>query len=101
MNQNFEFSGNFPRPKKKNELKCVIIQSQIILKIKEIAGKNFNETWFQEYCATPHWVLAVSNRLNEVFGNRWIGRDSLTVWPARSPDLTPLDFFFFFLMRTP
>jgi hypothetical protein len=25
---------------------------------------------------------------------RWIGRGALIAWPPRSPDLTPLDFFF-------
>jgi len=27
------------------------------------------------------------------FPNRWIGRDGLTPWPPRSPDITPFDFF--------
>jgi len=27
------------------------------------------------------------------FPNRWIGRDGPTLWPPRSPDITPLDFF--------
>jgi hypothetical protein len=31
--------------------------------------------------------------LNEAFPNRWIGRGGAISWPARSPDLTPLDFF--------
>jgi hypothetical protein len=25
--------------------------------------------------------------------NRWIGRDGPVLWPARSPDLNPCDFF--------
>jgi len=31
--------------------------------------------------------------LDATFPNRWIGRDSLTPWPPRSSDITPLDFF--------
>jgi len=31
--------------------------------------------------------------LDATFPNRWIGRDGLTLWPPRSPDITPLDFF--------
>ena len=27
------------------------------------------------------------------FRNRWVGRDGPTLWPPRSPDITPLDFF--------
>ena len=36
---------------------------------------------------------AVRAHLDEVVLNRWIGRGGPTSWPARSPDLTPLDFF--------
>ena len=31
--------------------------------------------------------------LNNRFEDRWIGRSGNTKWPARSPDLTPLDFY--------
>lgn len=31
--------------------------------------------------------------LNDKFSGRWIGRNSPINWPARSPDLTPSDFF--------
>ena len=39
--------------------------------------RNFCNTWF----------------LDATFRNRWIGRDGPTLWPPRSPDITPLDFF--------
>ena len=33
--------------------------------------------------------------MNEHFPQRWIGRNSpLIHWPPRSPDLTPMDFYF-------
>ena len=28
-----------------------------------------------------------------MFGDAWIGRGGPTAWPARSPDITPRDFF--------
>jgi len=31
--------------------------------------------------------------LDTTFPNRWNGRDGLTPWPPRSPDISPLDFF--------
>ena len=34
----------------------------------------------------------ITQHLNNTYANRWIGRCSLIHWPARSPDLTPLDF---------
>lgn len=40
-----------------------------------------------------HWALRVRHFLNEQYPNRWIGRDGPVGWPARSPDMTPLDYF--------
>jgi hypothetical protein len=40
------------------------------------------------------------NYLNENFIGRWIGRGSTIKWPARSPDLTPLDFFLWGHLKT-
>ena len=31
--------------------------------------------------------------LDQTFPDRWMGRDGPMLWPPRSPDLTPLDFF--------
>ncbi|XP_061716876.1 uncharacterized protein LOC133524741 [Cydia pomonella] len=49
--------------------------------------------WIQHDGAPAHFALRVRQHLNEHFPGRWIGRGSPTLaWPARSPDLTPLDF---------
>ena len=42
---------------------------------------------------TPHYRTDVRHWLNENFEDRWIGRAGPHEWPARSPDLTPCDFF--------
>lgn len=47
---------------------------------------------FQQDNAPYHTVVAVRNYLNQRFPF-WIGRYGTIDWPARSPDLTPLDFF--------
>ncbi|CAH1104615.1 unnamed protein product, partial [Psylliodes chrysocephalus] len=39
------------------------------------------------------YVLPVRQFLNDAFPCQWIGRRDPIEWPARSPDLTPLDFF--------
>jgi hypothetical protein len=36
----------------------------------------------------------VRTALNNTFPNRWIGRGGPIAWPPRSPDIIPLDFFF-------
>jgi hypothetical protein len=42
---------------------------------------------------TPsHFLLEFRKFSNNVFPEQWIGQDGPTAWPARSPDLNPLDF---------
>ena len=49
--------------------------------------------WFQDG-APAHGTLEVRNRLAELFGaNNVIALHHNNEWPARSPDLTPYDFF--------
>lgn len=49
--------------------------------------------WFQQDGAPPHYAAIVRQYLDRIFPGRWIGRRGAIEWPARSPDLTPLDFF--------
>ncbi|KYN12730.1 hypothetical protein ALC57_15089 [Trachymyrmex cornetzi] len=48
---------------------------------------------FSQDGAGPHNARIVTNYLNEQFPRRWMGRYGPIRWPARSPDLNPLDFF--------
>jgi Helix-turn-helix domain (DUF4817) len=43
--------------------------------------------------APAHYAIDVRQWLNKNFTARWIGRRGPIDWPARSPDLTPADFF--------
>lgn len=49
--------------------------------------------WLQLDGAPPHFNLEVRQYLNLKFPHKWIGREGPINWPARSPDLTPMDFF--------
>jgi hypothetical protein len=51
------------------------------------------QTWFQQDGAPPHRTNVVSAFLNTTFGDQWMGQFGPVRWPARSPDLTPLDFY--------
>ena len=55
---------------------------------------------FQNYGAPSHYTRHVMQHLNDTFPNRWIGRGSTINWPPRSPDLTPLDFCLWGLMKS-
>ena len=51
-------------------------------------------TLTQQNGALLHFANIVRAFVDENFLARWIGRGSLYItWPARSPDLTPPDFF--------
>lgn len=76
-----------------------LLQENVIPRIMElfpnpVNANAVNETiWFQQDGAPPHYGNAVRNYLNNIFPRKWIGRRGTVEWPARSPDLSPLDFF--------
>lgn len=51
------------------------------------------DIWFQQDGATAHTSLIARNWLKSRFGNKVISHHTDFPWPARSPDLSPLDFF--------
>ncbi|EZA52969.1 hypothetical protein X777_07423 [Ooceraea biroi] len=54
-----------------------------------------NNIYFMHDGAPPHFGREVRAYLDRFFGTRWIGRRPAPhLWPPRSPDLNPLDFFF-------
>lgn len=54
---------------------------------------NRDNVYFQQDGAPPHYARDARDTLNIEFPNHWIGRRGSIEWPARSPDLNPLDFF--------
>jgi hypothetical protein len=61
--------------------------------LEEVPLFERNKMFFQQDGAGPHNARIVTNYLNEQFPGRWMGRYGPIRWPARSPDLNPLDFF--------
>ena len=53
---------------------------------------DFSSLYFQQDGAPPHFATAVRNFLDEMFPDKWIGRQGPIEFPPRSPDLTPMDF---------
>lgn len=51
------------------------------------------QMWFMHDGAPPHFSITARDHLNNAYRNRWIGRGGPVPWPARSPDLNPLDFY--------
>lgn len=50
--------------------------------------------WFQQDGCPAHYARRVREHLSNTFPDRWIGRLGPIMWPPRSPDFNPLDFFY-------
>lgn len=61
--------------------------------INHFSDEEKEQLWFQQDGAPCHSTQIVREYLDYQFRGKWIGRNSTHPWPARSPDLTPLDFF--------
>jgi len=51
------------------------------------------EMWLQQDGALPHNSNIVKDFLNSQFPEKWMGTNGPILWPPRTPDLAPLDFF--------
>lgn len=57
------------------------------------AVPNKDTAWLQQDGATAHTTIQVRNWLQQTFPARHISRLTNFPWPARSPDLSVMDFF--------
>ena len=56
-------------------------------------GEDIGNIWFQQESATCHTAEGTLDVLRSVFEERIISRRADAVWPSRSCDLTPLDYY--------
>lgn len=69
-----------------------ILQVEIGPALEDLAING--EIIFQHDGAPAHSAAVVTEFLNNTFPGRWIGRFGPYKWPARSPDISPLDYFY-------
>ena len=62
--------------------------------LENVAPEVQEDMWLQNDGCPAHDARAVREHLNMVYPNRWIGRLGPILWPPHSPDLNPLDFFY-------
>lgn len=69
---------------------------QLRLLLEEVPVGVRQRMWFMHDGAPAHFSRLARDWLSNPnnFGNHWIGRGGPVAWPPRSPDLNPLDFFF-------
>ena len=68
------------------------LKDEIVPAIK--SRMNLEETFYMHDGAPAHCAQSVRQFPHKTFPDRWIGRRGPIEWPARSPDLTPTDYFF-------
>lgn len=62
---------------------------------------NISSTcWYQMDGAPAHSTILVYQQLDDMFSDRWMGRNGPWLWPPRSPDLTPCDFYLWGRIKT-
>lgn len=78
------------------------LRHDLLHRLRGLVPRNDrNAIYFMHDGAPPHWGLQVRAFLNNMFGGRWIGRHPAPhIWPPRSPDLNPLDFFFWGALKS-
>ena len=76
-----------------------ILNNHIISFMDNIPLLERQKIYFQQDGAPAHGAEIISECLNTNFGQQWIGNNGPIRWPARSPDMTPLDFFFWGFLK--
>ncbi|GFT04312.1 uncharacterized protein TNCV_1928731 [Trichonephila clavipes] len=71
-----------------------------LLRDEQISASTQQTMWFQHDGAPAHFSGDVRNYLDVTFGQQWIGRGGPVRWPAWSPDLSCLDFYFWGHMKS-
>jgi hypothetical protein len=76
-----------------------LLSNEISNFLDEMPLAVLNRIVFHQDGATPHNARINVAFLNDNFGARWMGTYGPIRWPARSPDLNPLDFFLWGYIR--
>lgn len=70
-----------------------ILSSVVTELLDDVPLSYLANMYFQQDGAPAHYFSEVREYLDREYGDQWIGRGGPITWPARSPDLTPLDFY--------
>lgn len=86
--------GPFELPARLNGAEYLnFLQNNLSHLLEDVSLETRRRMFLQNDGAPCHYAREVRTHLNETFPGRWIGRAGPIEWPARSPDLNPIDFF--------
>lgn len=69
------------------------LRNHLALYLEDLPLELRRRIIYQHDGCPAHFRLTVRQWLNQNYPGRWIGRGGPTPWPARSPDLTPCDYY--------
>lgn len=70
-----------------------VLEHDLLPLLEDVPLNIRRQLWFMHDGAPAHFSLVARTYLDIAFPNRWIGNGGPVPWPARTPDLNPLDFF--------
>ena len=70
-----------------------ILQNVVETFLENLPLARAARSWCQMDGAPPHNARTVDTKLTSLFDDRWWENQGPFLWPVRSPDLTPLDFY--------
>lgn len=85
----FELPGNLT-----GQSYLEFLQNDLPNLLEEVPEELRESYWLQNDGCPAHYAVSVRAFLNNTYPDRWIGRLGPILWPPRSPDLNPLDFFY-------
>lgn len=71
-----------------------MLDTKVIPELKRRLGRDFDSCWWQQDGASCHTAGPTLQYLQSIFGNRIISNKAAVEWPPYSPDLNPLDYWF-------
>lgn len=87
--------GPYELPETLNgEIYLDFLQNRLEDLMEDVPLETRRNMWLHNDGCPAHFATAVRRHLNEEYPERWIGRLGPILWPPRSPDLNPLDFFY-------
>ena len=72
---------------------CIFLERVLLDLMGDVPAATRQNIWFQQDGAPAHFSYTVREYLNRPYLNCYIGRGGPVEWPARSSDLTHLDFY--------
>lgn len=82
------FEGNLT-----GELYSNFLNNDFLHLLNDIPIERQRQMWFMQDGCPAHYHCDVRFTLTAMFGEQWIGRGGPVPWPARSPDLTCMDYY--------